>query len=111
MNGVIEIHTKRGEPHNIIPPDNIKPVMPLGYQLPVEFYSPNYDTPEKRADLKPDLRTTIYWKPNVLTDSEGNAKLDFYTADDPATYSVIIDGVSDNGKLIHYQGKAVIVVK
>jgi len=75
--------------------------MPLGYQLPIEFYSPKYDTQEKINDPKPDLRTTIYWKPNVITDDEGNAKLDFYTADDPAAYSVIIEGVSDDGKLIH----------
>jgi len=94
-----------------IQPDNIKPIMPLGYQLPVEFYSPKYDTPEKINDSKPDLRTTIFWKPNVITDDAGNAKLDFYTSDDPSTYSVVIEGVSDDGKLIHYRGKASIVVK
>ena len=85
--------------------------MPLGYQLPVEFYSPKYDTQEKIDDSKPDLRTTIYWKPNVMTDNEGNAKLDFYTADDSGTYSVVIEGVSEDGKLIHYQGKSTIAVK
>jgi len=103
---LIVINTKKG-PRST---DNIVPVIPLGYQLPIEFYSPKYDTQEKTDDSKPDLRTTIYWKPNVLTDKGGKAKLDFYTADDPATYSVIIEGVSDNGKLIHYQGKAVITV-
>jgi len=91
-------------------PANIKFERPLGYQLPIEFYSPKYDTQEKIDDSKPDLRTTIYWKPNVLTDNEGNAKLDFYTADDPGTYSVIIEGVSEDGKLIHYLGRAAITV-
>jgi uncharacterized protein YfaS (alpha-2-macroglobulin family) len=84
---------------------------PLGYQLPVEFYSPKYDTQESIDNPKPDLRTTIYWNPNVVTDEEGNTKVDFYTADDPATYSVIIEGVSDDGKLIHYRGNAAITVK
>ncbi|GHU79478.1 hypothetical protein FACS1894145_3720 [Bacteroidia bacterium] len=111
MNGVIEIHTKRGEPFNPIPAHNIKPVTPLGYQLPVEFYSPQYETPESIDHPKPDLRTTLYWKPNVLTDAEGNVRLDFYTADSPATYSVIIEGVSDNGKLIHYLGESLITVE
>ena len=107
----INIRTKRGMWHTSNPKFNIKPAMPLGYQLPVEFYSPKYDTQEKIDDSKPDLRTTIYWKPNVITDDRGNAKLDFYTADDPGTYSVIIEGVSEDGKLIHYQGKFTITVK
>jgi len=111
MNGVISIHTKRGEPFSTIPPNNIKLVEPLGYQLPIEFYSPKYDTQESIDNPKPDLRTTIYWKPDAITDDEGNVKLDFYTADDPATYSVIIEGVSDDGKLIHYRGSSSIIVK
>jgi TonB-dependent SusC/RagA subfamily outer membrane receptor len=111
-NGVIVIYTKRGEWHSAaIPSFNIKQPIPLGYQLPVEFYSPKYDTQKSLNNSKPDLRTTVYWKPNVVTDNEGNAKLDFYTADDPATYSVIIEGVSDDGRLIHYCGNSLITVK
>jgi len=110
-NGVIVIYTKRGEAGTSLPSYNIKQLTPLGYQLPVEFYSPKYDTQESIENPKPDLRTTIYWKPDVLTDDKGNAKLDFYTADDSGTYSVIIDGVSEDGRLIHYRGKSAITVK
>jgi len=111
-NGVIVIYTKRGDGNSRpMPYFNIKQIIPLGYQLPVEFYSPKYDTEESLNDPKPDLRTTIYWNPNVLTDDNGNAKLDFYTADDPSTYSVVIEGVSDDGKLIHFCGNAAITVK
>jgi len=111
-NGVISIYTKKGEWHKaVLPSFNIKQLTPLGYQLPVEFYSPKYDTQESANNSKPDLRTTIYWKPNVITDNEGNVHLNFYTADDPATYSVIIEGVSNDGKLIHYRGNSLITVK
>jgi TonB-dependent SusC/RagA subfamily outer membrane receptor len=111
-NGVIVIYTKKGDGgRSPLPSFNIKPLTPLGFQLPVEFYSPKYDTQESINSSIPDLRTTIYWKPNVLTDDNGNAKIDFYTADDPATYSVIIEGVSNDGKLIRYRGKANITVK
>ena len=111
-NGVIVIYTKRGEGNtSSLQSFNIKPVMPLGYQLPVEFYSPKYDTQESMNNSKPDLRTTIFWKPNVITDDEGNATLDFYTADDPSTYSFIIEGISDDGRLIHYYGKSFITIK
>ena len=109
-NGVIVIFTKRGEWHSAIPSFNIKQLIPLGYQMPVDFYSPKYDTQESIHNSKPDLRTTIYWKPNVIADADGNAKLDFYTADDPATYSVIIEGVSNDGRLIHYRGNSLITV-
>jgi len=110
-NGVIVIYTKKGESRTPLPSFNIKQLIPLGYQLPVEFYSPKYDTQESIHNSKPDYRTTIYWKPDVITDDEGNAALDFYTADDPATYSVIIEGMSDDGRLIHYYGKSLITVK
>ena len=109
---IIMIYTKTGNWNS--PPRrffNIKPVMPLGYQLPIEFYSPKYETQESIDNPKPDLRTTIYWQPNVITDDKGNAKLDFYTADDPGTYSVIIEGVSEDGRLIHYRGESVIRVE
>ena len=109
--GVIVIYTKKGEARKLPPSYNIKSLMPLGYQAPVEFYSPRYDSRENPVLSKPDFRTTIYWKPNVLTDDEGKAKLDFYTADDPSTYSVIIEGVSDAGRLIHYRGDALIRVE
>ena len=109
--GAIVIYTKKGERGTPQPLLNIKTVMPLGYQSPIEFYSPIYDSQESRNNPKPDLRTTIYWKPNVVTDGEGNVKLDFYTADDTAAYSVIIEGVSDDGKLIHYRSNGLIKVK
>jgi hypothetical protein len=109
-NGAIVIHTKKGEGISDLPAYNIQTLRPLGYQAPVEFYSPKYDTKEKLENQQPDLRTTIYWQPNVLTDEEGKAKLNFYTADDPATYSVIIEGVSVDGRLIHYRGNGLIRV-
>ena len=46
-----------------------------------------------------------------MPEYNGIAKPVFYTADDPGTYSVVIEGVNDSGKLIHYQGKGVITVE
>ena len=79
--------------------------MPLGYQQPVEFYAPKYDTPEKRNAPTPDLRTTIHWQPVVQADSSGVASFEFYTADDPASYSVIIEGLGNDGSIIRKEGK------
>ncbi|KAA6314593.1 TonB-dependent receptor SusC, partial [termite gut metagenome] len=101
-NGVIMITTKQGFDQALRKMErfNIKPIMPFGYQSPKEFYSPVYETPEEMSNNVPDLRTTIYWNPNVKI-VDGKATTNFYTADDSTTYSVIIEGITDDGKLIY----------
>lgn len=104
-NGVIVIFTKQGKISFRPQPFNIKNILPLGYQMPAEFYAPKYDQPEALNQPNPDLRTTIDWEPNVKTDSTGVASFSFYTADSETSYSVIIEGITSNGKIIHQEGK------
>jgi TonB-dependent SusC/RagA subfamily outer membrane receptor len=96
--GAIIINTKTGD---ITPKKgvrfNMKTLKPKGYRRTVEFYSPKYGTEEQMRGV--DRRTTIFWKPNVKI-SEGNAEFDFYTADAISVYSVIIEGVTTEGKII-----------
>jgi len=89
---------------------NTKLILPLGYQKPVEFYSPKYDTPEALNNKNPDLRTTIYWKPNVTVDSTQKASVDFYAANACTTYSIVIEGIGPGRKLIYRIKKAFIKV-
>jgi hypothetical protein len=77
---------------------NIKAVRPAGYRAAAEFYSPKYETEEERG-RGTDRRTTIFWKPDVVLNA-GEAEFDFYTADTETTYSVIIEGIADNGQII-----------
>jgi TonB-dependent SusC/RagA subfamily outer membrane receptor len=101
-NGVISITTRRGG--NIDDPDKINVnficLSPLGYQNPVEFYAPKYETTESTIAGIPDYRTTIFWKPDILVQDDGKATFDFYTSDFPATYSVVIEGLTNDGKII-----------
>lgn len=100
--GVISIITKRGK--NIKESDiirlNVASYSPLGYQTPVEFYAPKYDTNELKYNSIPDYRTTIYWKPDIIFSDDGKASFDFYTSDFPTTCSIVIEGVSNDGKII-----------
>ena len=73
---------------------------PLGFQKPVEFFAPKYDTPESKNFGIPDYRTTIYWKPDLLVSEEGKESFEFYTSDFPTTYSVVIEGMTQEGKII-----------
>ena len=82
--------------------DNTKTITPLGYQRPVEFYSPKYETLEQRSNPKSDMRATLYWKPDLFIGEDGKAGFEFYTSDRRSTtYSVVIEGITDNGKLVH----------
>lgn len=101
-NGVIMITTKRGFDQTKVRPVsfNIKAARPLGYQIPKEFYSPKYDTPQALANKKADLRTTIYWNPGVQVEA-GNGEFAFYTADVASYYTIIIQGISSDGKPFH----------
>jgi len=101
-NGAILITTKRGfdQTVNRSPQWNIKSLIPLGYQNPKEFYSPKYETPDEKSSQIPDLRSTIYWNPNVKI-VDGKAEISFYTADGASDYTAVIEGISDNGKLIY----------
>lgn len=74
---------------------------PLGYQTPVEFYSPKYDSVVQKNSEIPDLRTTLYWSPKLVTDEHGNATFSFSTSDLPGNYFVCIEGISESGELIH----------
>ena len=89
---------------------------PLGYSISQEFYSPAYPeaistgntdaalitsgnnalTASKisnRGKLK-DLRTTIYWKPNSITDTAGKTSVTYYNSDGKGQYHIVVKGIS-----------------
>ncbi len=103
-NGVIAIYLKSGKESKELSSFHIKTVLPLGYQEAATFYSPKYETAEARGNGKPDLRTTIHWQPVVQTDSTGVASFEFYTADVDASYTVVIEGLTDDGQIIRHEG-------
>nr|WP_294870564.1 hypothetical protein [uncultured Pedobacter sp.] len=70
---------------------------PMPFITPKEFYSPKY-TARSITDMS-DIRSTIYWAPNIITDKDGKATIDFYAADNPGTYTVIIEGADLQGHL------------
>ena len=68
-----------------------------GLQMQREFYSPVYDSPEKQQSRMPDLRTTLYWAPDIKTNLEGRSQLSFYTSDKQGKYIMVVQGISDDG--------------
>ena len=76
-------------------------LFPLGYQITQEFFSPAYTTPEQKANERVDLRATVFWNPSVTTEEDGRAEIHFYTSDNTGNYVVIIEGVTDDGGIVH----------
>ncbi|MGZ3874756.1 MAG: TonB-dependent receptor plug domain-containing protein, partial [Mucilaginibacter sp.] len=71
---------------------------PNGFYKAREFYSPQYDASATAAKV-PDTRTTIFWKPDVITDTNGNASFNFFNADGAGIYRVVIEGIDSEGNL------------
>jgi hypothetical protein len=69
---------------------------PIAFSLPKKFYSPKYPNKDSSG---PDIRSTIHWEPNIVTDEKGEAIVSFYAADLPATYTITIEGSDMNGRM------------
>ena len=97
-NGVIAIYTRRGEANkgSSIGTGIIENKV-IGYSKYREFYSPKY-TPENVTDKQPDLKTLLYWNPEVKT-KNGTAELRFFSSDQPGKYNVIVEGIANDGKI------------
>lgn len=104
-NGIIVITTKQGGiDYNDTDEDpntnNVKGLLftnAKGYAKIREFYSPDYSNPETNKQME-DLRTTIYWKPLIKPDDDGNAIIDYYNGDVRGTYTITIEGITEFGE-------------
>ena len=66
-----------------------------GFSEPVEFYSPQYPEGAVYGDV--DARRTLYWNANVITDNEGNARVEFYNNSYSTHYTVSGAGITASG--------------
>jgi hypothetical protein len=63
-----------------------------------EFYQPVYDK-ENINDPLPDYRNTVFWKPDIITNLNGEAIIEFYCSDINTFFAGTIEGVNDIGLL------------
>jgi hypothetical protein len=99
--GILVITTKKGKDYtdsNERYAPGVITYMPKGFYKAREFYSPQYDNPKTNQKMA-DLRSTIYWQPNIITDKDGKASFSFFNADGKGTYRVVIEGIDTDGNL------------
>jgi len=87
-------------------PYNVSCDYPLGWQKPVKFYTPKYNTAEARRNAAKDSRITLYWNPSIKVDANGQAWISFYTTDSASDYRIEVEGKSAN-RQYHYVEKIV----
>ena len=69
-----------------------------GYYPQKVFFEPVYNVEEQIEDFS-DYRNTLYWKPDIITDENGEAVVNFYCSDINTRFMGHIEGVSGDGLL------------
>ncbi len=101
--GAIAIYTRRGDDAKAVDGKGLPSSTVSGYTSIREFYSPNYGT-FNEADEKQDLRTTLYWNPQIITTQLKNkVTLTFYNNDITRAFRVVIEGMTKDGRLAHIE--------
>lgn len=96
-NGILNFTSYKGDVGNFQLNPHAVMIDYEGLQLKREFYSPLYDTQEKIFSRLPDFRTTLFWAPEIHTDTNGKAQLIFYSSDLPGKYAMVIQGITPDG--------------
>lgn len=72
-----------------------------GYSSGRKFQSIDYSDSIASNSMNKDIRSTIYWNPNVVTSKDlGQSTLSFYSADLPGRYRIVVEGVTEEGSPI-----------
>ncbi len=101
--GAIAVYTRRGSDIQNTPGKGLTSNTVSGYSLIRQFYSPVHSSFTPTNEVK-DLRTTLYWNPQVVTTTQKNsAKLTFYNNDVTKAFRVIIEGMTKDGQLIRLE--------
>ena len=104
--GTIAIYTKKGGDAKKGNDPNFKGLdraILIGYAMPREFYSPNY-LENNALNEAEDLRTTLFWKPYVLTDKDTkHINVDFFNNDITKKFRITLEGFNEEGKLTHIE--------
>lgn len=69
-----------------------------GFNTPSVFQMEDYSV----VPPMEDFRRTLYWNPNVKTDKEGNATVEFYNNSSCTEISVSAEGMTEDGKYVYY---------
>jgi len=76
-------------------PNGLRNTTFSGYSYTKEFYSPQYN--RYRVPNENDYRRTLYWNPDVKTDKDGHAQIQFFNNSSCKDMNISAETVTENG--------------
>ena len=102
----LAIYLKKGKDYATaarLKPGSLSKIPVTGYSPIKEFYSPDYSAADAN-NARADLRTTLLWKPYIITNKENNkTTISFYNNDISNRLKIVLEGMNEDGKLIHIE--------
>ena len=97
--GILSFYTKKGITNDgAKEAKNFKTLNVQGYSASHQFPAPDYEHPEAN-DTKADYRSTLYWNPDMKTDSRtGTVTFSFFASDLSGRYHIVVEGVDLSGE-------------
>jgi hypothetical protein len=98
FDGIVSFITKKGNLSSMEFDNSIFRQVYEGCQVQKFFYSQVYSSEVKKDERLADFRNTLLWKPDLHTDKEGKAEIDFFTSDESSEYTIVVEGITPDGK-------------
>jgi len=99
--GSIAVYTKKGSEarSNDIGFKGLERARVIGYSVTKEFYAPDYTSINTQNEAE-DTRSTLLWKPYILTDKDNRKVIiRFYNNDITKVIRVVLEGINEDGKM------------
>ena len=74
-----------------------------GYSPQKEFYQPNYANKERLESEEPDLRSVVFWEPQVKLENGEASQISFYNPDNVEEVLVVVEVITPNGKIGYHE--------
>ncbi len=99
--GVIVVNTTSKDEGISSTATGLKSFYAKGFYNDKPFEMPDYTNRQIQRLKTPDLRKMIYWNANIVTNKNGEASVEFFSADEATTYVGVVTGITVNGDKIY----------
>lgn len=101
-NGALAVYTKKGDDLTQELTSEFNSSKIEGFSPVKEFFSPDYKANPSVGDR--DTRSTLYWNPYLETSPDNKSfNFRFYNSDNASKFKVVLNGVTEDGKLIYIE--------
>ena len=97
FDGIVSFVTKKGDLSSFESENSAYRQVFEGYKPEYNFLNVDYGVDSLKKSHVPDFRNTLCWQPQVKTDKDGRASVEFYTSDESGQYVIIIEGITSSG--------------